>query len=218
MIAFLGTSHAAVHLRDAAVKRGLAVAVDPHAPFSPDLIFISEDTPTDEQGNRDLAPILGYVNAMRGRGVPIVLTSQVPPGFTRSLGIKDIWHQAETLRIKDAEERALRPDYIIVGGPAERPAAYNEYLAAFRCPKIYTDWESAEFSKIAVNMTLAAQVENTNRLAAAAGKCGALWSDVSLALGMDKRIGAKSYLTPGRWQDSKHLYRDHVTLEAILAR
>ena len=145
----------------------------------------------------------------------MVLTSQVPPGFTRSLGMNNIYHQAETLRIKDAESRAYSPDYIAVGGPQGVSRHYADYLMAFHCPILRMTWEEAEFSKIAVNMFLAAQVDTTNRLASAAEKVGADWLQVRRALKYDKRIGQEAYLTPGRWRDSRHLLRDHVTLVDI---
>ncbi len=185
---------------------------------------MSEDTPTDAQGNRDLAPIRQLLGEASIYGVPIVLTSQVPPGFTRSQWLLPrIYHQAETLRIKDALERALNPDYIAVGCRTCQsygllPSVYQDYLDAFDCPKLIMTYEEAEFTKIAVNMFLAAQVDTTNRLAVAAKLSDASWLRVAEALQFDKRIGPEAYLTPGRWQDSKHLLRDHVTLEAILAR
>lgn len=215
-IHFIGTSHAAQHLKAAAWQRRIVVTENLK---DADLVFVSEDVPTAEDGSRDLGHIIRLMYPAMEMHKNIVLTSQVPPGFTRSMWYHGkIWHQAETLRIKDATYRANHPDYIIVGGALERPASYNYYLQAFPCQKIYTDYESAEFSKIAINMTLAAQVENTNRLSAAAALCGADWGAVSKALAYDKRIGMESYLTPGRWQDSKHLLRDHYTLEKILAR
>ena len=88
MICFLGTSHAAEHLRDAAYTRGVPITFDGlHA----DVIFVSEDTPTDEDGKRDLQPIRALIETAKAFGKPIVLTSQVPPGFTRSLGITHIY-------------------------------------------------------------------------------------------------------------------------------
>ena len=222
MIAFIGTSHAAQHLKEAAIAKGVRVLDDPK---QADIVFVSEDTPTDERGHRDLYPIFVLLGEALDTKKPIVLTSQVPPGFTREFHVKgvQIYHQAETLRIKDAKERAAAPDYIAVGCPTYQtyellPLPYREYLEAFNCPIHMMTYEDAEFSKIAVNMTLAAQVENTNRLAEAARLCGATWWHVSKALASDKRIGEHSYLQPGRWQDSKHLLRDAVTLEGILAR
>lgn len=212
MISFLGSSHAAHHLQMAAMKRGNMVTFNRERA---DVIFISEDTPTDDDGNRDLSPIYELIEVAKKLDKPIVLTSQVPPGFTRSIGISNIHHQAETLRIKDAEARALEPDYIAVGGTADLHPTYIKYLYSFGCPVLRMSWEEAEFSKIAVNMFLAAQVEVTNALSGAAKKVGADWTVVGHALALDKRIGPHAYLTPGRWQDSKHLLRDHVTMEAI---
>lgn len=213
MICFLGTSHAAIHLRDAAIKRGVRVNEEP---YHADVIFVSEDTQTDEFGNRNVEPIRELISHAAGFGKQIVLTSQVPPGFTRSLNLPNIYHQAETLRIKDSVERAYTPEYIAVGGPQGIHRVYADYLMSFHCPILRMSWEDAEFSKIAVNMFLASQVETTNKLSHAATKAGADWTNIVKALKLDGRVGPLAYLTPGRWEDSKHLLRDHVTLEAIL--
>ncbi len=221
MICFLGDSHAATTLAAAASSRGLQLTTDVVAAS---LVFVSQDTPTNERGERDIEPIMALLKhaLIFARG-PVILTSQVPPGFTRSFRTKPgvLYHQAETLRIKDAAERALNPDYIVVGALSScsyelLPEVYRQYLEAFACPVHVLSYEDAEFSKIAVNMTLAAQVENTNRLAAAAKRCGASWWHVAEVLKLDKRIGPESYLEPGSWQDSRHLLRDHVTLEGLL--
>ena len=220
MIYFLGSSHAAIHLRDAAIQRGvpMALGID-----QAKIIFISEDTPTDEHGNRDLQPIRNLIQVALGYGVPIVLTSQVPPGFTRSLKLSGIYHLAETLRIKDAMQRALSPEQFILGcanpeaiPDCPLPDALRKYFQAFGdVPVHYMTLEEAEFAKIAINLFLAAQVDITNRLAKAAEKVDARWEPIANVLRHDKRIGPHAYLTPGRWQDSKHLLRDHVTLQAI---
>jgi len=212
MIYFIGISHAAIHLRDAAIKKGITIA-----PFIDEasVIFVSEDTATDKFGNRDVAPIRDLVEAALDYKTQVVITSQVPPGFTRSFGVDDIFHQAETLRIKDAEKRAEFPEQIIVGGKVEPNAQYWKYLKAFGCMINRMSWEDAEFSKIAINMFLASQVDTTNMLAEAAAKVGANWANVATVLKYDKRIGPEAYLEPGRWQDSLHLLRDYRTLEAI---
>ena len=222
MICFLGTSHAAQHLQDAAFRKGVTLC---HQPHTADLIFISEDTPTNDKGERQLAPIHALIDSVKDLGKPIVLTSQVPPGFTRSLQLPQgmIFHQAETLRIKDAMYRALKPEYIVIGSYAYGsydllPQAYLDYLGLFSCQKMVVTFEDAEFSKIAVNMMLAAQVDATNRLAAAAAKADVSWWHVSEVMKLDTRIGPHAYLTPGRWQDSTHLMRDYVTLEALSTR
>ena len=215
MIHFLGTSHAAQHLKAAAIARGASVTDEMN---DADVIFVSEDTPTDSQGNRNLAPIRDLVMEASKTGAQIVLTSQVPPGFTRALGLVNIYHQAETLRIFDAAERAFSPEYIAVGGPAGIHREYAEYLMSFKCPILRMNWEEAEMTKIAVNMMLAAQVDMTNKLASVAGKFGANWEKVAEAMKYDKRIGSHAYLRLGNWKDSPHLLRDHITLEELCTR
>lgn len=213
MIYFLGDSYAANNLREAARRRGLPMAASIE---SADLIFISQDTPTDEHGNRDLTWIRAQCNQPTNCQT-VVLTSQVPVGFCRSLPFM-LYHQAETLRAGDGLQRAMYPEMFIVGKPDSRdvlPRNYQEYLSAFDCPIFVMSWEEAEFAKIAINMTLAAQVDNTNRLEAAANKLGCNWQKISQVLRHDSRIGKYSYLTPGDWRKSPHLLRDEVTLKAI---
>ena len=189
-----------------------------------DCIFVSEDTTTGDEGRRDTTRIRELVHdaALRRKDkAPIVLTSQVEPGFTRSLGLKDIYHMAETLRIKDALERAISPEQFIVGmADPSQPihAALAVYIASFDAAVTIMTFEEAEFAKIAINMFLAAQVNTTNTLSTAAAIVGARWQKIAAVLKLDRRIGPHAYLEPGRWQDSKHLLRDHYTLEAILAR
>ena len=214
-IAFYGVSHAAQHLKMGARFRGLKVVDDP---AQADVLFVSEDTPTDEFGFRNTDPIKALLEVALTEAADqrqVVLTSQVPPGFCAQFCVSNLFHQAETLRIIDAEERAMNPEQIIVGGAGEIGPAYLEYLLAFECPILRMSWEDAEFTKIAINMMLAQQVEATNRLSEAAAKVGADWEQVARALRNDKRIGKYAYLTPGRWQDSLHLLRDARTLEEI---
>lgn len=215
MIAIVGSSHAAVTFNHAAGLKGFVLS----NPEIARLVIVAEDTPT-VNGVRDLEPIRKLVfdtHSIMRKDATLVLSSQVPPGFTRSLGL-DIYHQSETLRIKDAMDRALNPEQIIIGcefPDRPLPDSLNNYAKAFNCPILQMTWEEAEFSKIAINMTLASQVDNTNRLALACMKVGANWAVVSQVLKNDRRIGYHSYLEPGRWQDSQHLLRDYVTLQEI---
>lgn len=216
-ICFLGTSHAAQHLSRAAAEKGFELCDSPEDAV---LVFVSEDTPTDENGVRDLEAIrkLIYQAVLPKPRPPVILTSAVPPGFCRDFGMSDLIHQAETLKIKDAEERARNPEMLIVGLRHEGiglPPPYASYLNAFNAPVFKCTWEEAEFAKVAINCWLAAQVDCTNRLADAAEKVGARWPMIAEILKTDSRIGRKAYLEPGRWQDSPHLLRDAVTLASL---
>jgi len=142
----------------------------------------------------------------------------VPPGCTRQHFSQNMYHQAETLRMEDAMQRALYPEMLIVGcyevDTVIHPD-YLRYLEAFDAPILKMTYEDAEFAKMAINATLVSQVLNANRLAAAADKCGADWQRVARVLRHDSRIGKYAYLTPGDPLKSKHLLRDHVTLEGL---
>lgn len=217
-IAIVGTSHAPQIFTQACVAKDLLLGSVEVAT----LVLVCEDTPVTEGGGRDLRSIHWLIDDVAQRTRPdatLVITSQVPPGFTRALGYAGIYHQSETLRIKDALDRALNPEQMIVGcqdPSAPLPAPYLTFLKAFDCPIHQVSYETAEFSKIAINMMLAAQVDRTNELSRAAEKCGADWSRVRNILQHDRRIGPHAYLTPGRWQDSQHLLRDWVTLQELL--
>ena len=216
-LSIVGDSHAARTFVYAAAQKGCVLCSTAIAP----LVLIAQDTPVlNDTGARDTAPIKELIiqtYAMMKEGATLLVSSQVPPGFTRSLGIP-VYHMAETLRIKDAEERALNPEQIVIGcadPQAPLPIALLDYLVIFNCPVFQLTYEEAEFSKIAINMTLASQVDNTNRLSRAAAKIGANWANIVPVLRHDKRIGKHSYLTPGDWRQSQHLLRDHVTLTEI---
>lgn len=212
-IFFEGTTHLAHYSIVGASARGVHVVMRSE---EADLIAIAHDTPTDANGNRNLDIISSLIETYRGEK-PVLLMSQVPPGFCRAKAMRNLFYYPETLRIKDSYQRAVTPEYIIIGhlDDGEIPMEIIDYTSSFSCPLLTMSYEEAEFSKIAVNFALASQVEYANRMADACTAIGADWSKVRQAIQFDKRIGKEAYLTPGRWQDSIHLLRDYVTLKEI---
>ena len=215
-LAVIGTSHLAFCTAVAAARNGFTVYPEEEIEKA-ELVIVAEDTPTTTAGIRNEVYIADKIRSITSEFV--VVASQVSPGFCKRMGTS-IYHQPEQLRILSATENALHPHRIVVGCAQptkfeELPAAYRTYLTAFNWPVLLMSYEEAEFSKIAINMWLAAQVDTTNRLAAAAAKVGASWERIAEAMRLDPRIGKDAYLTPGRWQDSLHLLRDHVTLTEI---
>lgn len=213
---FIGNTHAPQTLARAAQKRGVELVSEI---YSADLVFVSQDAPTNEFGVRNLREITDITRHayQEAKGKPVIVTSQVTPGWTRSMNMP-IYHQIETLRIIDADERADKPEMHVIGclNPENTlPPIYNEYLHLWPCPKFRVSYEEAELAKIAINTYLASQVDTTNRLAEAAAKIGADWHKIAVAIRFDKRIGQYAYLKPGRWQASRHLLRDAVTLEML---
>src|SRR3990167_721684 len=208
-LCILGTSHAPTTFKEACRIKGVELTDDA---TKASLLWLAQDSPTHENGARDQSGINEYVIwAAAMNDCPIILSSQVVPGTCRGFGMSRLYHMAETLRIKDALERALRPEQFVIGcmNPEEPlPEVMKELLSVFGCPVWTMTYEAAEFSKIAINATLASQVENTNRLAQIAGKLGIDRHTVSRVLKHDRRIGRWNYLEPGHWEDSSHIMRD----------
>jgi len=215
----------------AAARSRLTFTADPALLASCGVVFFALDTPTDEEGRSDLAPLRHLVADVVGQagGEPVlVVLSQVPPGFTRSLAddlfdgrqpdSARVFSQVETLIIGRAVERALHPERFIVGcrdSQAALPPAYRKVLEAFGCPILLMRYESAELAKIAVNVWLATSVSVTNTLAELCEAIGADWSEVAPALKLDRRIGPHAYASPGLGIAGGNLERDLTTVATL---
>jgi len=200
---------------------------DPTALLDRDLIYVSPDVPTDDQGRSDLAPVerlLEWVDREAPTGTPVVLLSQVSPGFTRRHPRRQgpLFYQVETLIFGRAMERALHPERFIVGcvDPAGGPAlalatAYREFLELFCCPILCMRYESAELAKISINVCLAASLSAANTLAEVCEGIGAEWSEIVPALRLDQRIGPHSYIAAGLGIAGGNIERDLATVTRI---
>src|SRR4051812_1262410 len=102
-VCIIGTTHAPAIFREAARIKGLDV-VD--SPYGAELFVVAQDAGVTDEGERDLKRVKNYIRHAQEYSdlVPIILTSQVPPGFCSELDDERIYHQSETLRIKDALE------------------------------------------------------------------------------------------------------------------
>lgn len=191
------------------------------------LAIIARDVPTDGENGSDLAPVRQLVELARDNlpsGATLVVMSQVPPGFTREvsriLRNLDVYYWVETLVFGDAVRRALHPERIIVGcadPSVEFPPSLAAGLKAFGCPILPMRYESAELTKTAINLYLAASVTYANTLSDLCESVGANWSEMVPALRMDARIGPAAYLRPGLGIAGGNLERDLVTLRTLCA-
>lgn len=185
-----------------------------------ELVYVAPDVPTDDRGLSDLAEIetlLQSAFAATRAETPIVILSQVPPGFTRARQRpnRSLHYQVETLIFGRAVERALAPERFIVGCAdpiLPLPSAYARYLGRFGCPVLPMRYESAELAKIAINCCLVASISAANTLAELCEKIGADWREIVPALKLDKRIGAHAYLAPGLGIAGGNLERDLATV------
>ena len=201
-------------------KTDLVFSADAGALGECDVIYIAVDVPTDDQGRSDLAPIKAMVEHVHPRlatGALLVILSQVPPGYSRALGISgdQLYYQVETLVFGRAVERATKPERFIVGCADPRrplPRALQAFLTSFSCPILPMAYESAELAKISINFCLVASISVANTLAEVCERVGADWLDIAPALKLDKRIGQGAYLSPGLGIAGGNLERDLRTI------
>jgi UDPglucose 6-dehydrogenase len=185
-----------------------------------DVVYISTDVATDDEGRSDLAPVRRLIDTVIGslseKSVLIVLC-QVPPGFTRTIEFAPgrLYYQVETLVFGRAVERATHPERFIVGAAdpgAPLPAAFGRFLGAFGCPILPMQYESAELAKIAINCCLVSSISVANTLSELCEQIGAVWSEIAPALKLDRRIGQHAYLSPGLGIAGGNLERDLATV------
>jgi UDPglucose 6-dehydrogenase len=192
-------------------------STDIHKSRDCDLVFVSKDVPTDDNGESraDLIESLAHdvFAALSGSGIPVVLLSQVTPGTTRRLASEYelLSYQVETLVIGQALSRASHPERHIVGVADVTVGLHprhSEWLDVFPATIHVMNYESAELSKIAINLFLAASVSTTNSVAELARSLGASWDDIAPTLRTDRRIGPHAYLTPGLGLSGGNIERD----------
>ena len=107
--------------------------------------------------------------------------SQVPPGFTRKIyeKHKQTFYMVETLVFGEAFKRALEPERIIIGcDKSKLPQKLKKYLLVFSKTILPMKFESAEFSKLCINVYLASSIITTNTLCELCEKLNANWSDI----------------------------------------
>jgi UDPglucose 6-dehydrogenase len=176
-----------------------------------DVVWIAFDTPLDEQDEADVAFVRQEAErlfpACRA-GATVLVSSQVPVGFTRRL--RQAWAAAggppdrrfayspENLRLGRALESFRQPARVVIGTDDGAPdEAVRAAFAPFSQNLLWMSLESAEFTKHAVNAFLATSVAFANELARLAECCGADPKDVERGLKSEPRIGPRAYLSPG---------------------
>lgn len=198
------------------------------------IVYISLDVPTNDEGASDLGAINRLIDDILpnlSENTCLVILSQVPPGFNsemyesrisilKSLNIS-LFHQVETLVFGQAVDRSANPERIIIGSSDRTqvlPTDYAHFLATFGCPLFLMSYQSAELTKASINMFLVSSVTATNTLAEICESLGADWREIAPALKSDRRIGQYAYLAPGLGLSGGNLERDMATLSSISAK
>jgi UDPglucose 6-dehydrogenase len=172
-----------------------------------DALWVTLDTPIDAADAADVgfvrARLETLADALRP-GSLVVVSSQVPVGFTRALA-KD-WaarslsfaYSPENLRLGSALESFRNPDRIVVGVVDElAERGMQRLLAPFGRPIEWMSVESAEMTKHALNAFLATSVSFINEISRLCERLGADAREVERGLKTDRRIGTRAYLSPG---------------------
>jgi UDPglucose 6-dehydrogenase len=137
-------------------------------------------------------------------GMLVLVSSQVPVGFTRAL--QRDWsdtglhfaYSPENLRLGKAIEVFCHPERIILGVESDADRSSLIELFAPFCSRLeWMSLESAEMTKHALNAFLATSVTFINEVARLCEEVGANAKEVERGLKSEGRIGPRAYLSPG---------------------
>lgn len=213
---------------DELLAQGLAgmtldFTTDPVAALSTaEVLWVTFDTPVNADDEADVAWVQQQIEAILEYipvGTKIIISSQVPVGFTRHLEqfyaqrypAKPVKfaYSPENLRLGKALQTFSQPDRIVIG--IRTPADRDDFQAVFTKITDRLEWmqtESAEMTKHGINAFLAASVAFANELATLCEAVGADAKEVARGIKTDSRIGPRAYLNPGSAYAGGTLARD----------
>lgn len=171
------------------------------------VLWVTFDTPVNERDEANVAAVRVWLEAIAPcicPGTIVLVSSQVPVGFTRSLS-RD-WASRglcyacspENLRLGKALDSFRKAERVVIGlNNVETRPVLEELFRPF-CGHIeWMSLESAEMTKHAINAFLATSVTFINELARLCEVLGADAKEVERGLKSESRIGPKAYLSPG---------------------
>jgi UDPglucose 6-dehydrogenase len=216
------------------VRQGLAagrleVTVDVTRVARADVVWVTFDTPVDQDDRADVELVVRHVERLfphLADGTVVLLSSQMPVGTTARLEMAfaavaggrrvEFAYSPENLRLGKAIEVFRRADRIVVGTRTpEARGRLEQLLAPLGRPIVWVSTESAEMIKHAVNAFLATSVVFINEIAAACEATGADAKEVERGLKSESRIGPGAYLGPGAAFAGGTLARDVAFLLGI---
>jgi UDPglucose 6-dehydrogenase len=190
------------------------------APSAANLVWVCHDTPIldgDVPDNDWLLAKLHEAAEQANDSALIVVSSQVRVGTTRLLEQrfpnKTFAHSPENIRVKTARQDFLRQPRIVVGVRSPDHHTLLEALFAPFTPRvIFTDPESAEMVKHALNCYLGMSIAFANEIAVLAARVGGNMSVITEALRTDSRVSPSAPLVAGAPFGGGHLSRDLNTV------
>jgi len=210
-------------------RGSLSFSVDPAAARGSDIVWITYDTPVDDEDRSDVEAVFERCRALfeyLSEGTLFLISSQVPVGFTVRLaeaftsarpGVAVAFaYSPENLRLGKAIEIFNNPGRVVAG---VRDELAREKIGAVFAPIcgniLWMRPESAEMTKHALNAFLAVSVTFANEIAAICEAVDADFEDVQRGLRSDPRIGAGAYLSAGAGIGGGTLLRDVSVLSDV---
>jgi UDPglucose 6-dehydrogenase len=180
----------------------LDFTTDPTAARLADVLWVTYDTPVDEDDHADVEFVVAQVELVLPHlrdGALVIVSSQLPVGSTARLEAMAprlrFACSPENLRLGKAIEVFTKPDRVIVGVRDEATKPIISKLITSRIE--WMSIESAEMTKHAINAFLALSVTFANELASVCERVGADAKQVERGLKTESRIGPRAYLAPG---------------------
>jgi UDPglucose 6-dehydrogenase len=188
-----------------------------------EVLWITLDTPVDDEDRADPGVVRRALDAAAAAlpaGALVVVSSQVPVGFTRDAA--RAWPALrfacvpENLRLGRALDAFRRPERVVAGTVDDSARAdVARLFAPFTTAIEWMRVESAEMTKHALNAFLATSVAFANEVARVCEAVGADAREVERGLRTDPRVGPKAYVSPGAAFAGGTLARDLRYLAAF---
>lgn len=191
---------------------------------SADVLWVTYDTPVDQDDRADVELVLAKVRSVLPHlrdGATVLVSSQLPVGSVAALETPRLRFASspENLRLGKALEVFQQPDRVVVGVRDDRTKqTITELLAPITTRIEWMSVESAEMTKHAINAFLALSVTFANELATICEKVGADAKEVERGLKTESRIGPRAYLGPGAAFAGGTLARDIAFLSGLAER
>lgn len=192
-----------------------------------DFVFLSYDTPVDDEDNSDTTILINSIKnlskTLKNDSI-VIITSQSPVGLCSELreilkkynSKLELAYSPENLRLGEAIKCYLEPERIILGtNNKETEERCLELFKVITSDIMCMNLESAEMVKHGINSFLATSIVFANHLADICSEKGAKIKDVIEGMKSDPRIGEKAYLAPGIGFSGGTLGRDLKVLSKV---
>jgi UDPglucose 6-dehydrogenase len=192
--------------------------------YDSEVVFIAVGTPESHDERPNMSHVISVIQAISenlNSYKTIVIKSTVPVGTNKKIenflrkicsgGEFDVVTNPEFLREGSSVSNFFHPDRTVIGCNTRRArqVMFDVYrsLNLKSVPFLWSNPETAELIKYASNAFLATKITFINQMANLAEKVDGDIHKISIAMGLDERIGSK-FLNPGPGYGGRSIPRD----------